>query len=127
MLSAWAARNWKAIVLVLVVAGLFAAGGVGFWRGLVEIGRRQDKAAAIARELQDAKWKAQIAEANAAVSAAQAGQAIASARADAATRDAEARFQEQLKQLETNDAALAGGADLVLRRDRVRVLGGARP
>lgn len=127
MLAAFALKNWKPIAAIIVIALLFAAGGLGFWRGLVEIGRLQEQAASAARELQDAKWKAQIAAANAAVSEAQAGQAIAAARADAATRDAESRFQEQLKQLEKDDAALAGGADLVLRRDRVRVLDGTKP
>ena len=127
MFAAWAWKNWKAIAAVIVVALLFAAGGLGFWRGLVEIGRLQDKAATLARDAQDAKWQAQIAKANAAVAAARADQAITAAKADAAARDAESRFQEQLNQLEKNDAALAGGADLVLRRDRVRVLDGARP
>jgi biopolymer transport protein ExbB/TolQ len=127
MLEAWALKNWKSIAVIIVVVALFAAGGLGFWRGLVEIGRLQDKAATLARDAQDAKWQAQIAKANAAVATARADQAITAAKADAAARDAESRFQEQLNQLEKNDAALAGGADLVLRRDRVRVLDGARP
>lgn len=127
MFAAWAWKNWKAIAAVIVVALLFAAGGIGFWRGLVEIGRLQEKAATDARHAQDAKWEAQIAKANTAVANARADQALASARAEGAAREAETRFQEQLKELEKNDAALAGGADLVLRRDRVRVLDGARP
>jgi hypothetical protein len=127
MFAAWAWKNWKAIAVVIVVALLFAAGGLGFWRGLVEIGRLQEKAATVAREAQDAKWEAQIAKANTAVANARADQVLASARAEGAAREAETRFQEQLKELEKNDAALAGGADLVLRRDRVRVLDGARP
>jgi len=127
MFAAWALKNWRAVAVVAVVALLFAAGGLGFWRGLVEIGRLQDKAATIARDAQDAKWQAEIARANTVAANARADQARASARAESAARDAETRFQEQLKELEKNDAALAGGADLVLRRDRVRVLDGARP
>lgn len=127
MFAAWAWKNWKAIAVVIVIALLFAAGGLGFWRGLVEIGRLQDKAASVARDAQDAKWQAEIARANTATANARADQALASARAESAARDAETRFQEQLKELEKNDAALAGGADLVLRRVRVRVLDGARP
>lgn len=115
------------IICGLLTGLLFAAGGLGFWRGLVVIAQRQDKAAADARDAQDAKWRAEIAKANTAVANARADQALASARAESAARDAETRFQEQLKELEKNDAALAGGADLVLRRDRVRVLDGARP
>lgn len=127
MLAAFALRSWKAFAAGFVVLLLLALAGLGFWRGLVAIERLQDKAAMIARDAQDAKWEAQIAKANAAVASAQAQQAVAAARADAATRDAEARFQEQLNRLEKDDAALAGGADLVLRRDRVRVLDGAKP
>lgn len=127
MFAAWAWKNWKAIAVVIVVAVLFAAGGLGFWRGLVQIGLLQDMAATLARDAQDAKWRAEIAKANVAAANARADQALASARAESAARDAETRFQEQLKELEKNDAALAGGADLVLRRDRVRVLDGARP
>lgn len=127
MFEAWAFRNWKAIAAVFVLVALFALGGLGFWRGLVAIERLQDQAAATARDAQDAKWRGQIAEANAAVATARAEQALAAARADAASRDAEARFQTELTKLEKADAALAGGADLVLRRDRVRVLDGAHP
>lgn len=127
MFAGWAWKNWKAIAVIVVVAVLFAAGGLGFWRGVVAIGRLQDKAAKLARDAQDAKWQAEIAKANTTAANARADQALASARADSAARDAETRFQKQLKELEKNDAALAGGADLVLRRDRVRVLDGARP
>lgn len=127
MFAAWALRNWKAIAAVFALAALLALAGLGFWRGLVAIERMEETAAAAARQERDTHWRAEIARANAAVSAARAEQVLASARADTAARDAEGRFQEQLKQLEKNDAALAGGADLVLRRDRVRVLDGARP
>jgi len=127
MVAAWALKNWKPLSAMFALAALLALAGLGFWRGLVEIGSLQDKAATVARDAQDAKWQAQIANANAAIAAARADQAMTAAKADAAARDAESRFEEQLKQLEKNDAALAGGADLVLRRDRVRVLDGARP
>ncbi|MGO4286868.1 hypothetical protein, partial [Bosea sp. TAB14] len=75
MFEAWLLKNWKTAALLVVLGLLFAAGGLGFWRGLVAIERLQDKAATLAREAQDAKWKAQIAEANAAVSVARAEQA----------------------------------------------------
>lgn len=127
MLAAWALKNWKAIVAVFVLATLLALAGLGFWRGLVAIERLQNEAATLARQERDSHWQAEIAKANAAVEAARANQVLISARADTAARDAEARFQEQLKQLEKDDAALAGGADLVLRRSRVRVLDGAGP
>lgn len=127
MLAAWALKNWKAIVAVFVLASLLALAGLGFWRGLVAIERLQDEAATLARQERDSHWQAEIAKANAAVEAARANQVLISARADTAARDAEVRFQERLKQLEKDDAALAGGADLVLRRARVRVLDGAGP
>lgn len=127
MVAAWALRNWRSLAVVVLLAGLVGLAALGFWLGLVEIGRLQTQAATVARQERDAHWRAEIATANATVANARADQALASARAESAARDAETRFQEQLKELEKNDAALAGGADLVLRRDRVRVLDGARP
>lgn len=127
MYAAWALRNWKAIAAVFALAALLALAGLGFWRGLVAIERLQATAATRARQERDSHWQAEIAKANAAVATARADQVVASARADIAARDAESRFQDELKKLEKDDAALAGGADLVLRRDRVRVLDSARP
>ena len=127
MLVAWALKNWRPLAALFVLVVLLALAALGFWRGLVEIGRLQSEAAAGARKERDTHWQAEIAKANTVAANARADQALASARAESAARDAETRFQEQLKELEKNDAALAGGADLVLRRDRVRVLDGARP
>jgi hypothetical protein len=122
MFAAWALQNWKAIVAVFVLALLLALAGLGFWRGLVAIERLQGEAAALARQERDSHWQAEITRANAAVAAAQASQALASARADSAARDAESRFQDQLKELEKANAALPGGDHCGLSRDRVRLL-----
>lgn len=122
MLAVWALRNWKAIAAAFLLAALFAAGGIGFWRGLVAIERMQADAAAGATRICNAGWETQIAKSNVAVAAARTEQALASARADAASRDVEGQVQARLKQLGEANAALPGGDRCGIGRDRVRLL-----
>lgn len=122
MFAVWALRNWKAAAVAVVVALLFAAGGLGFWRGLVAIERIQAEAAAAATRICNAGWESQIAKSNVAVATARTEQALASARADAAARDVEGQVQARLKQLGEANAALPGGDHCGLGRDRVRLL-----
>jgi len=122
MFEAWLLKNWKAIALLVVLALLFAAGGLGFWRGLVAIERIQSAAAEGATKLCNAGWEAQIAKSNVAVATARTEQVLASARADAAARDVEGQVQARLKQLGEANAALPGGDHCGLGRDRVRLL-----
>ena len=83
MFAALALKNWKAIAAVVVVALLFAAGGLGFWRGLIAIERIQTAAAEGATRICNAGWETQIARSNVAVATARTEQVLASARADA--------------------------------------------
>ena len=122
MLAAWALRNWKAIAVLVAVAVLFAAGGLGFWRGLIAIERMQAEAAAGATKLCNAGWETQIAKSNVAVAAARTEQVLASARADAASRDVESQVEARLKELGKANAALPGGDRCGIGRDRVRLL-----
>ncbi len=122
MFAAWAWKNWKAIAVVIVMALLFAAGGLGFWQGLVAIERIQATAAEGATKLCNAGWEVQIAKSNVAVATARTEQVLASARADAAARDVEGQVQARLKQLGEANAALPGGDHCGLSRDRVRLL-----
>lgn len=122
MFELWAIKNWKSIALIIVVALLFAAGGLGFWRGLVAIERIETAAAEGAKNLCNAGWEAQIAKSNTAVATARTEQVLASARADAAARDVEGQVQARLKQLGEANAALPGGDHCGLSRDRVRLL-----
>lgn len=124
MFEAWALKNWKAIAVVMVVALLFAAGGLGFWRGLVAIERIQTAAAEGATKLCNAGWETQIARSNVAVATARTEQALASARADAVSRDVESQVEARLKELGKANAALPGGDRCGLGRDRVRLLNG---
>lgn len=122
MIAALALKNWKAIAVVIVVALLFAAGGLGFWRGLVAIERIQTAAAEGATKLCNAGWETQIARSNVAVASARTEQALASARADAASRDVESQVEARLKELGKANAALPGGDRCGIGRDRVRLL-----
>lgn len=122
MFAAWALKNWKEIAVVIVIALLFAAGGLGFWQGLVAIERIQTAAAEGATKLCNAGWESQIAKSNVAVATARTEQVLASARADAAARDIEDQVQARLKQLGEANAALPGGDHCGLSRDRVRLL-----
>lgn len=122
MFEAWLLKNWKGVAVLVVLALLFAAGGLGFWRGLVAIERIQSAAAEGATRLCNAGWETQIAKSNVAVATARTEQAIASARADAVSRDVESQVQARLKQLGEANAALPGGDHCGLSRDRVRLL-----
>lgn len=122
MFEAWLLKNWKSVAVVIVVALLFAAGGFGFWRGLVAIERIQATAAQGATKICNAGWEAQIAKSNVAVATARTEQVLASARADAASRDVEAQVEARLKELGKANAALPGGDHCGLGRDRVRLL-----
>lgn len=122
MLEAWALKNWKSAAAIIVVALLFAAGGFGFWRGLVAIERIRTEAADGATKLCNAGWETQISKSNVAVATARTEQVLASARADAASRDVESQVEARLKELGKANAALPGGDRCGIGRDRVRLL-----
>jgi membrane protein involved in colicin uptake len=105
---------------------LLAVAGLGAWRAAAIVDGMAERAALAARAERDAAWKAQIEAANAAVARAQAEQAQSALRADAEVRAAQNRLDDELKELEKQNATLAGGDRCGLGRDRVRLLNGAR-
>lgn len=116
----------KRLIVVLTLSFLWAAGGLGFWRGMENIrimvmtAAKDARANAIAER--DAAWKAEIATSNAAVERQRAEQAIVAAAADAAARAEIDRLKGELADLEKRNAQLPNGADRGLGRDRVRLL-----
>ncbi|CAN5129145.1 hypothetical protein BH10PSE8_BH10PSE8_00910 [soil metagenome] len=126
MLAAFALRNWRLIAGAIAVIALLALAGLGFWRGMVAIDAMELRAATTARAERDAHWRAEIATSNALVEKARADQAVAAMAADAAIREAQSRFQAELKDLEKRNAELPHGDRVGIGRDRVRLLNGAR-
>jgi hypothetical protein len=110
----------------LALALLLALAGLGAWRAAVTLQAVIDGAAQTARAERDAHWRAEIATANAAVERARVEQALAAVQVDTVLRASEAGFQTRLNDLETKNAALAGGNAVGLGRDRVRLLNGTR-
>lgn len=123
---AFAARCWKPLAILFAALALLALASLAFWRGIAAIDGLEARAAAAARSERDAHWRGEIAASNAAVAEAKAAQAIAAMTAEAAIRAAEARFQTELNELETRNAALPDGDRRGIGRDRVRLLNGAR-
>lgn len=98
----------RGAIIGLVVAGLVAAGGFGFWRGVAAIERMVFAARAAAIAERDKHWEAQIATSNAAAEKARADQAIAAARASA---EAESRITDLTKMLAEWEARNAATPD----------------
>lgn len=110
------------VAAVIVVAGLFALGGLGIWRGLAAIERLTMAAADAATEARDAHWRAEIEKSNAEVQKRTAEQAINAAAASAAAEAEITRLRSDLTEMETRNAALPDGGARGLGRDRVRLL-----
>lgn len=110
----------------IVILGLAAAAGLGAWGAVSGFRGIISDAVAIAVVARDEHWKAEIAAANLVTEKARADQALKVSRLEAQAADAAARFQTELNNLETTNAALAGGDRCGLGRDRVRLLNGAR-
>ncbi len=126
MLAAFALRNWRPIAGAIAVIALLALAGLGFWQGMATIDAMELRAATTARAERDAHWRAEIATSNALVEKARADQAVAAMAADAAVREAQSRFQTELKDLEKRNAELPHGDRVGIGRDRVRLLNDAR-
>ncbi|BBF92375.1 hypothetical protein [Blastochloris tepida] len=112
----------RVAMAALVISALIALGGLGAWRTAAVI----DGWIEAARAERDAHWRSEIERSNAAVARAQAAQAQAAMAADAEIKAAQDRLESELKDLETRNAALAGGDRCGIGRDRVRLLNGAR-
>jgi hypothetical protein len=106
----------------VLVALLVCLGGYWFMRGIGRIAAMVETARVEARAERDSHWRAEIAIANAIAEAERARLATQAAAADSAARDAIARLEGQLTQLETANVALPGARACGLDRERVRLL-----
>lgn len=122
MLEALALKLGKGVATAIVIGGLFALGGVGFWLGLREISAMETRAAQTASDLRDAHWKAEIEKSNAAVERQRADQAIAAAKIETETGAEIARLRQSLSSLQARNAALPDGGKCGVGRARVRLL-----
>jgi len=120
--SAVASMLRKAVFPVLVGGALLVFMLVLLWAILVKFDNMLERAARTAAEARDAYWTGEIERSNAEANRRLADQAKA---ALAIETDANARVRAvevQLANLEAENAALPGGDDCSLGRDRVRVL-----
>lgn len=114
----------RGALLALALAGLVAAGGLGFWRGMVAIERIAQEAATAARRTAEAEHRATIEASNARVAEAQLRAASAAAEISAKAEAEMAGLRATLNDLEKSNAELPNGAAGGLDRDRVRLLRG---
>lgn len=96
--------------------------------GLMLLGLRQvetmiSQAVAAERFGRDSYWSGQIEKANAQAASMAARQASEALSIETAANDRIRTVEQQLSELETANAALPGGGDCGLDRDRVRLLG----
>lgn len=112
----------RGVVIALVIGALFAAGGLGFWRGMASIERMQAVAAERATRQAEAEFKAAIEASNAMVEKLRAAQAIEAAKASAAAEQEISGLRARLSNMEKANAALPNGAAGGLDRARVRLL-----
>lgn len=112
----------KAVLPVLIGGALLVFMLALLWVILVKFDGMLERAARTAAEARDSYWTGQIERSNAEVNRQLADQAKAALAIEA---DANARVRAveiQIANLEVENAALPGGDDCGLRRDRVRVL-----
>lgn len=112
----------RGVVIALVIGALYAAGGLGFWRGMKTIERMQTTAAERATRQAEAEFKAAIEASNAMVEKLRAAQAIEAAKVSAAAEQEISGLRARLSDMEKANAALPNGAAGGLDRARVRLL-----
>lgn len=112
----------RGVILALVIGGLFAAGGLGFWRGMATIERMVTASAEAATATANALNKAAIEASNAAVARDQALREAEAARASARAENEITGLRKALSDMEKANAALPNGAAGGLDRARVRLL-----
>ncbi|MAM10136.1 MAG: hypothetical protein CML23_06670 [Rhizobiaceae bacterium] len=112
----------KQTATMVLVAALLAAGGVAARMAVGKVSNLIDDRVAAAKAERDAYWRADVAEANAALSGAIAELARQAMRADGEIRAAEAAALNQLKQMEEDNAALPDGDRCGLGARRVQLL-----
>ncbi|PIO98598.1 Exonuclease SbcC [uncultured Pleomorphomonas sp.] len=116
--------EWLAAkVSPLVIAAALALGAAALiYLGIARIDGMVDTARQEAIAARDAHWSAQIAEANAKVSAAAASLARLAMQKDAELAEADRKLQDKQTEMEASNAALPGGDGGGISRDRVRLL-----
>lgn len=98
----------RGLVIGVMVAGLLAAGGIGFWRGMAAIERVVETARTEAIAARDAHWRGEIAKSNALAEAERARQAIEAAASSAAAERAIGSLTQSLIDWETRHAQAPG-------------------
>jgi hypothetical protein len=104
----------RGVVIALIIGALYAAGGLGFWRGMKTIERMQTTAASAATEAEKARGQAAIEKSNAEAAAIIAARDIAAARRDAAATQTISGLQSALTDWETRNAQTPGGSTQIL-------------
>lgn len=112
----------KPAATVIVIAALLAVAGVCANAAIGKVSDLADDRVASAKAERDAYWRAEIAKANAALSGAIAELARQAMRADGEIRTAETAANDQLRQMEDNNAALPDGDRCGLGARRVQLL-----
>jgi hypothetical protein len=112
----------RGLVIGLVIAGLFAAGGLGFWRGMAAIERMVETARVEAIAGRDAHWRGEIAQSNAAAEAERARQSIEAATSSAVAERTIAELTKSLSEWETRNAQFAGADQSCIAPSRVDTL-----
>lgn len=112
----------RGVILALVIGFLYAAGGFGFWRGMVAIERMVEAGRAEGRETERFAWKAEIEKSNAAVEKSIAENAIAAAKTSAEAEKTISGLRAALAELEAKNVTLPNGNAGGLDRARVQLL-----
>lgn len=116
----------KPLAVLLLVLGLFAAGGIGFRMGASKFASVVDKAVALAITGRDNHWKAELEKSRREVSEAQTAGAVRAAQAEAREAIAQLAAKDAEHQLETLNASLPNPGACSLDRDRWRLLNPAQ-
>lgn len=112
----------KQTATMVLVAALLAVSGVAVRMAVGKVSDLIDDRVAAAKAERDAYWRADVAEANAALSGAIAELARQAMRADGEIRAAETAAHDQLEQMEEDNAALPDGDRCGLGARRVQLL-----
>lgn len=112
----------KQMMPVILVAALLAVAGITARTAVGKVSDMIDDRVASAKAERDAYWRAEVSEANAALSGAIAELARQAMRADGEIRAAEAAAHDQLKQMEEDNAALPDGDGCGVSARRLQLL-----
>lgn len=100
----------RGVVIALVIGALYAAGGLGFWRGMKTIAQMVAASAEAGKAERDAHWRAEIEQSNAAVAREEARREAAAANASARAENEITGLRAALADLEKRNETMPGGA-----------------